>query len=602
MPETPQLVFEGNLPAVVEKNPLLNEALAAPAWPDDVRVATAWVGDAIAIKDPTDVVFRRQAGSHVLLIGQQDEGGARHPDHDAGQPRHPARRPRPERRVAQRRPVLRLRRLGARLAQPRHAHQAWPTSSRTRSRPPTTATSTPLIHEIGDELARRQADDQAEFPSIYLVIFDLGRFRDLRKSDDDFGFSSQVQRATRSPSPTKILTDILREGPNFGIHVIAWCDTVGNLNRTFERSTAGEFELRILFQMSINDSSALIDSPAAGRLGENRALYFNEEQGKSEKFRPYGLPDQAWLDRARDQLHAKPKPAGYNNDPPAPKPDVDDDDYGSDEPTRRAPPSRPHPRRSAPARSICRRSRGPRISSTTTRTTIRPSRTRRLGPGPLNLPPISRPSNLKYDDEPDRQEGRQRQRPRRDAGRRRPVGDARRPRGAVERPPSAADCRPADSRNVGWRRARARPTVHVVEHRPRPYIETSMTDPTPDKPGRRPRYRGKNPRQFAQKYKEHQPERYADDVAKVLAGGKTPAGSHRPIMVREILEVLAPKPGEVAVDGTLGYGGHARRAARGRPAGRATARRRCRPDRAAQDRGPPPGPRLPSRGRSSSAG
>ena len=66
--------------------------------------------------------------------------------------------------------------------------------------------------------------------------------------------------------------------------------------------------------MSINDSSALIDSPAAGRLGENRALYFNEEQGKTEKFRPYGLPDQAWLDRARDQLHAKAKPAGYNID------------------------------------------------------------------------------------------------------------------------------------------------------------------------------------------------------------------------------------------------------------------------------------------------
>ena len=103
---------------------------------------------------------------------------------------------------------------------------------------------------------------------------------------------------------------------------------MGNLNRTFERSTAGEFELRILFQMSINDSSALIDSPAAGRLGENRALYFNEEQGKTEKFRPYGLPDQAWLDRARDQLHAKPKPSGYSNAPLEPKASQsDDDDY-----------------------------------------------------------------------------------------------------------------------------------------------------------------------------------------------------------------------------------------------------------------------------------
>lgn len=84
-----------------------------------------------------------------------------------------------------------------------------------------------------------------------------------------------------------------------------------------------------------------------------------------------------------------------------------------------------------------------------------------------------------------------------------------------------------------------------------------MTEPVPEKPPRRTRYRGTHPRQFGDKYKEHQPERYAADVAKVLASGRTPAGTHRPIMVREILEVLAPQPGETAVDCTLGYGGHA---------------------------------------------
>jgi 16S rRNA (cytosine1402-N4)-methyltransferase len=82
----------------------------------------------------------------------------------------------------------------------------------------------------------------------------------------------------------------------------------------------------------------------------------------------------------------------------------------------------------------------------------------------------------------------------------------------------------------------------------------SNTPGTPHK--RRARYRGKNPRRFEEKYKERDPQRYADTVAKVLASGKTPAGTHRPIMVPEILEVLAPKPGEVAVDCTLGYGGH----------------------------------------------
>jgi 16S rRNA (cytosine1402-N4)-methyltransferase len=74
---------------------------------------------------------------------------------------------------------------------------------------------------------------------------------------------------------------------------------------------------------------------------------------------------------------------------------------------------------------------------------------------------------------------------------------------------------------------------------------------------RRVRYAGKNPRRFEEKYKEHQPERYAQTVAKVLASGKTPAGMHRPVMVAEVMDALAPQPGEVAVDCTLGFGGHA---------------------------------------------
>ncbi len=91
---------------------------------------------------------------------------------------------------------------------------------------------------------------------------------------------------------------------------------------------------------------------------------------------------------------------------------------------------------------------------------------------------------------------------------------------------------------------------------PLPSPDGSLPEAKPHR--RRPRYSGRNPRRFEEKYKEHNPQRYAETVAKVLAAGKTPAGTHRPIMVAEILAVLAPKPGEVAVDCTLGYGGHAR--------------------------------------------
>jgi 16S rRNA (cytosine1402-N4)-methyltransferase len=75
---------------------------------------------------------------------------------------------------------------------------------------------------------------------------------------------------------------------------------------------------------------------------------------------------------------------------------------------------------------------------------------------------------------------------------------------------------------------------------------------------RRPRYPGTHPRRFAEKYKEHEPETYPETVAKVLASGKTPAGAHVPVMLDEVIEVLAPRPGDTVVDCTLGYGGHAR--------------------------------------------
>lgn len=77
---------------------------------------------------------------------------------------------------------------------------------------------------------------------------------------------------------------------------------------------------------------------------------------------------------------------------------------------------------------------------------------------------------------------------------------------------------------------------------------------TPHK--RRQRYKGKYPRKFEEKYKELQPEKYQDTIAHVIQKGNTPAGMHRSIMVKEILDFLKIQPGETGFDATLGYGGH----------------------------------------------
>ena len=73
---------------------------------------------------------------------------------------------------------------------------------------------------------------------------------------------------------------------------------------------------------------------------------------------------------------------------------------------------------------------------------------------------------------------------------------------------------------------------------------------------RRKRYSGTHPRKFSEKYKELNPEKYADDVAHIISRGATPAGMHISIMVNEILEFLDIKPGQIGLDATLGYGGH----------------------------------------------
>ena len=76
---------------------------------------------------------------------------------------------------------------------------------------------------------------------------------------------------------------------------------------------------------------------------------------------------------------------------------------------------------------------------------------------------------------------------------------------------------------------------------------------------RRVRYKGTHPRNYQEKYKELQPEKYQADVDKIIQSGKTPAGMHISIMVDEILDFLQIQPGQVGLDATLGYGGHTRR-------------------------------------------
>ncbi len=290
----PAIVFEGNVPADPSKNPLLEEVLAA-AWPERSHTVRAWLGSAVAIKDPTAAQFARQSGSNLLIVGQQDESamgilamcfislaaqiapsklptGTQFYLFDGARPDAPE--------------AGYLKRLASAVP---HAVKV------------ITPRRTPeAIAEISEEVARREGSGEEDAPPIYLVIYNLSRFRDLRKGDDEFGFSSLDE--DKPPSPAKQFDGILREGPAFGVHTLAWCDTYNNVTRILDRQVLRELEMRIAFQMNATDSSNLVDSPAASRLGLHRGIFYDEGQGQFEKFRPYGLPADDWLAQVKKQL------------------------------------------------------------------------------------------------------------------------------------------------------------------------------------------------------------------------------------------------------------------------------------------------------------
>lgn len=137
-----------------------------------------------------------------------------------------------------------------------------------------------ILSEVNQVLDKRLKDGETSGKKIFLILAGLHRARELRETD-------------RYDSPgelSQIFAKICREGPDLGIHVIAWCDNLGNLNRLVDRKTIAEFDLRVAMQMSEDDSNQFIESPKAKSLGQNRAYLYDLDQiGRLEKFRPYEL-------------------------------------------------------------------------------------------------------------------------------------------------------------------------------------------------------------------------------------------------------------------------------------------------------------------------
>ncbi len=275
------VVFEGNAPAPLAGNRLLRAAIESTPAGRPVAVPF-WLGEAVAIKDPTEGVLRRQAGSNLVIVGQADEhalGGVAASIVAAA--------------AGHRRDAFSAVVLDGTPADDPNAGllDAVARHLPHRIERPGFRESGDAVLEIGRELGRRIEAGEVDGPTILLVVHGLHRFRVLRRAEDDYGFSMD----DAPPTPDKVFGAILRDGPEHGIFTVAWADTVGTLERCVDRQSMRSFDQRVMFQVGATDSSTLIDSPAAANLGPNRGLLFRDDRGTIEKFRPWSLPSESWL-------------------------------------------------------------------------------------------------------------------------------------------------------------------------------------------------------------------------------------------------------------------------------------------------------------------
>lgn len=283
------IVFEGDQAADPERNLPLREMLEK--GPSAVKGASqkAWIGAAVAIKEPTFASFGRHSGSNMLVVGAWEDSAL----------------------GVLTNAVMALAAQGGQIyvldgTRPESLEAG--TWARVATVAPDNIQvgemrdTARVINEIAVELSRRESAGEEDAQSIYLLIFNGGRFRDLRRNEDDFSFSSDRDKP---PSPDKQWAEILRNGPAWGVHSMVWCDSFNNVNRMLDRMTLREFEMRVAFQMSAADSASFLDNPAATKLRQHRGLFASEDVGTLEKFRPYGIPTDEWLAKVREYFRLR---------------------------------------------------------------------------------------------------------------------------------------------------------------------------------------------------------------------------------------------------------------------------------------------------------
>lgn len=282
-PQSATVVFEGNAPAFVEKNLQLIHLYQSKFWEQESLKYYSWLGEPVQIGDHLLSVHKRQSGHNLLILGQKEELAA---NILLSQVFSLAPQLRPENSIPRiifadfRPPDSQVSMVLSKF----FSVLSYPVTYVRRKE------FEKIIRFLAGEIKKRMDSNTSTAPAFFLFVFGLQHGRDL-KPEDGFGYSSGLV----TPSVADHFNMVIKEGPEVGVFTSSWCDTYSNLNRSLDRQTIRDFGLRVAFQMNSDDSSAFLDVGDANKLGQFRALFLDEADGRLVKFTPYNLPTSQWF-------------------------------------------------------------------------------------------------------------------------------------------------------------------------------------------------------------------------------------------------------------------------------------------------------------------
>ena len=282
------IIFEGNELAHVESCAPLKELLQAANWPQANKSVDVFLGEPIAIMPPVTVRLRRQSGSHLMILSRDEAEGV-------GMCLAAVLNI-----IAQQAPKTRR----VFIADFATADSEWTehTAEIARCFPGDTQVVrrqreiASMLASIAKEVQSR-GDEATGQDNIYVILQGMHRIKALREDIEDEDGHNAVES----------LKTILRDGPEVGVHVVAWADTWGNITRGLDRRSIGEFGLRVATVMDSGDSMNFLDNLAASKISKpHRGVLYDEDRpGQLVPFRPYAMPPTEWLKQAGKRMRSR---------------------------------------------------------------------------------------------------------------------------------------------------------------------------------------------------------------------------------------------------------------------------------------------------------